>query len=136
MKPVTAVDGPGILATAADLAANSPPTPTPAPPAPGDPTPPAWNDARASAQALRAAQARQISGRRRLIDPSTCDREYSADEWEFMQAMQEYKHRSGRNFPTWSEVLEVLRALGYAKPFDCDDRHRPTPPPLRSAASA
>jgi hypothetical protein len=35
-----------------------------------------------------------------------------------MQAMQEYKKRSGRMFPTWSEVLEVLRELGYEKPAD------------------
>jgi hypothetical protein len=34
---------------------------------------------------------------------------------EFMMAMNEYKRRSGRMFPTWSEVLEVLRALGYEK---------------------
>jgi hypothetical protein len=33
-----------------------------------------------------------------------------------MLAMQEYKKRSGRMFPTWSEVLEVLQALGYHKP--------------------
>ncbi|SIO08067.1 hypothetical protein SAMN05444166_2348 [Singulisphaera sp. GP187] len=36
-------------------------------------------------------------------------------ESEFMQAMQEYKKRSGRMFPTWSEVLEVLQSLGYRK---------------------
>ena len=35
---------------------------------------------------------------------------------EFMQAMVEYKQQSGRMFPTWSEVLEVIKALGYAKP--------------------
>jgi hypothetical protein len=29
--------------------------------------------------------------------------------------MNEFKKRSGRNFPTWSEVLEVLRVLGYEK---------------------
>ena len=29
--------------------------------------------------------------------------------------MNEYKHSSGRMFPTWSEVLEVLRGLGYEK---------------------
>jgi hypothetical protein len=34
---------------------------------------------------------------------------------EFMMAMNEYKHSSGRMFPTWSEVLEVLRSLGYEK---------------------
>jgi hypothetical protein len=54
------------------------------------------------------------------VDPTTCERDYSAAEGEFMQAMQEYKQRSGRMFPTWSEVLEVLRGLGYEKPAgDC-----------------
>ncbi len=32
-----------------------------------------------------------------------------------MRAMDEYKRRSGRQFPTWSEVLEVLHSLGYRK---------------------
>lgn len=76
----------------------------------------AWTDRRATAQATRAANARNASGRRRFVDPTTCDRDYSLAEREFMEAMQEYKHRSGRMFPTWSEVLEVLRALGYEKP--------------------
>ena len=40
---------------------------------------------------------------------------YSTAELEFMQAMQEYKQSSGRMFPTWSEVLEVIRDLGYQK---------------------
>ncbi|MDB5349189.1 MAG: hypothetical protein JWN86_436 [Planctomycetota bacterium] len=75
-----------------------------------------WSDRRASAQALKAAQARHASGRRRFVDPATCEREYSIAEMEFMQAMQDYKYHSGRMFPTWSEVLEVLRALGYEKP--------------------
>lgn len=75
-----------------------------------------WSDRRATAQASRAASARSASGRRRLVDPATCDRDYSARELEFMQAMQEYKRSSGRMFPTWSEVLEVLQALGYRKP--------------------
>jgi len=30
-----------------------------------------------------------------------------------MTAMDDYKRRSGRQFPTWSEVLEVMRSLGY-----------------------
>ncbi len=74
-----------------------------------------WLDRKASAQALRAAQARQVSGRRRFVDPTTCDRDYSLAEMEFMQAMHDYKQSSGRMFPTWSEILEVLKALGYAK---------------------
>jgi hypothetical protein len=75
-----------------------------------------WTNRRASAQATRAANARQVSGRRRFVDPTTCERDYSPSEIEFMQAMQQYKQKSGRMFPTWSEVLEVLRSLGYEKP--------------------
>jgi len=84
--------------------------------APAPAGPEAWVDAKASARATKANLARKASGRRRNVDAATCDREYSAAEQEFMQAMQEYKHTSGRMFPTWSEVLEVLRDLGYAKP--------------------
>lgn len=53
--------------------------------------------------------------RRRQIDPTTCERDYQPDEVEFMKAMDDYKRRSGRQFPTWSEVLEVIRDLGYRK---------------------
>ncbi len=51
--------------------------------------------------------------RRRQIDPTTCERDYSDAEVEFMNAMDEYKRTSGRMFPTCSEVLEVIRDLGY-----------------------
>jgi len=51
--------------------------------------------------------------RRRQIDPTTCERDYSDEEVEFMNAMDEYKRTSGRMFPTCSEVLEVIRKLGY-----------------------
>jgi hypothetical protein len=43
------------------------------------------------------------------------DHDSSPAEAEFMTAMQAYKQSSGRMFPTWSEVLEVLRSLGYEK---------------------
>ena len=58
---------------------------------------------------------RRSQERRRQIDPTTCERDYKPDEIEFMTAMDDYKRRSGRPFPTWSEVLEVLRDLGYRK---------------------
>ena len=53
--------------------------------------------------------------RRRHIDPTTCDREYRADEIEFMRALEAYKRSSGRMFPTCSEILEVVRGLGYVR---------------------
>lgn len=53
--------------------------------------------------------------RRRQIDPTTCERDYSADEIEFMKALDDYKRASGRMFPTCSEILEVFKSLGYVK---------------------
>lgn len=57
----------------------------------------------------------ETTERRRKIDPTTCERDYSADEREFMRALDEYKRSSGRSFPTCSEILEVLRDLGYQR---------------------
>jgi hypothetical protein len=51
-----------------------------------------------------------------VASPVTHDRDGTAREMELMQAMHEYKQSSGRMFPTWSEVLEVLHGLGYWKP--------------------
>jgi hypothetical protein len=53
--------------------------------------------------------------RRRQVDPTTCERDYNDEEILFMKAMDQYKRDNRRPFPTWSEVLEVLRALGYRK---------------------
>lgn len=58
---------------------------------------------------------RAAARRRRQIDPTTCERDYSADEIEFMRALEDYKRRNGRMFPTCSEVLEVVRSLGYTR---------------------
>ena len=63
----------------------------------------------------RGMERRVKVSRRRQIDPTTCERDYSNDEVEFMSAMDDYKRRSGRMFPTCSEVLEVIRSLGYIK---------------------
>jgi hypothetical protein len=73
-----------------------------------------------------AVERRQIErrakvNRRRQIDPTTCERDYSPEEIEFMGALDAYKRRSGRMFPTCSEVLEVIKGLGYEK--------RPATPP-------
>jgi hypothetical protein len=57
----------------------------------------------------------ELGERRRQIDPTTCERDYSTDEIEFMKAMDQYKRENRRPFPTWSEVLEVLRAIGYRR---------------------
>src|ERR1700752_4062329 len=58
---------------------------------------------------------RQQGERRRQVDPTTCERDYNDDEIIFMKAMDQYKRANRRPFPTWSEGLEVLHALGYRK---------------------
>ena len=63
----------------------------------------------------RTIQRREKVNRRRQIDPTTCERDYTDAEVEFMHALDQYKRASGRMFPTCSEILEVLRALGYEK---------------------
>jgi hypothetical protein len=67
----------------------------------------------------RTTQRRKVQ-RRRQIDPTTCERDYSLEEIEFMQAMDAYKRSSGRMFPTCSEILEVVRNLGYVKTSDAE----------------
>ena len=68
-----------------------------------------------AAEASKPVVERRKKQRRRQIDPTTCERDYSELEVEFMQAMDEYKRSSGRMFPTCSEILEVLTHLGYRK---------------------
>jgi hypothetical protein len=74
----------------------------------------------------RKLQRREKVTRRRQIDPTTCEREYSDNEIEFMHALDRYKRSSGRMFPTCSEILEVIRDLGYAKVGDANPAQRDT----------
>src|SRR5438128_5619358 len=78
----------------------------------------------------RQGDRREQGERRRQVDPTTCERDYTDEEILFMKAMDQYKRDNRRPFPTWSEVLEVLRALGYRKVAD------PTPLPGYEAGAA
>ena len=42
---------------------------------------------------------------------------YSDDEREFLMAIDKYKRQERRPYPTWSEVLAVLKSLGYRKTY-------------------
>jgi len=63
----------------------------------------------------RQGPRREKVARRRQIDPTTCERDYTGEEIEFMQALEAYKVANGRMFPTCSEILEVIRKLGYVR---------------------
>jgi len=59
--------------------------------------------------------------RRQLVDPATCERNYDSAEIEFMQAVEQYKRTSGRKFPTCSEMLAVVRSLGYVRVLPAEE---------------
>ncbi len=59
---------------------------------------------------------RRGPGRRRSDDRRSAEEgEMNEDQFEFLQAMEEYKKVNDRPFPTWTEVLDVIHALGYRK---------------------
>ena len=59
---------------------------------------------------------RRGPGRRRSEDRRTAEEGQMSDEqFEFLMAINEYKRANARPFPTWTEVLEVIKALGYRK---------------------
>ncbi len=41
--------------------------------------------------------------------------ELNEEQFEFVMAIEEYKSLNNKPFPTWTEVLEVIRYLGYRK---------------------
>ncbi len=59
---------------------------------------------------------RRGPGRRRSEDRKSAEEGQMSDEqFEFVMAIDEYKRANSRPFPTWTEVLEVIKALGYRR---------------------
>lgn len=54
---------------------------------------------------------------KRLTDErkSAEEGQMSEEQFTFLTAIDEYKKKNSRPFPTWTEVLEVIKALGYRK---------------------
>jgi hypothetical protein len=58
-------------------------------------------------------------GRRRSDERKSAEEGQMSDEqFEFLMAIDEYKRKNTRPFPTWTEVLEVIKALGYRRVTD------------------
>ena len=59
---------------------------------------------------------RRGPGRRLTDERKAAEQGQMSDEqFEFLLAIDEYKSKNARPFPTWTEVLEVIKALGYRK---------------------
>ena len=78
----------------------------------------------AEAGAAPPADRRAKKDRRRRIDPTTFEKQYTTDEMEFMNAMQRFKECSGKNFPSHGDVLKVAVGLGYRYAIDESDPSR------------
>ena len=44
--------------------------------------------------------------------------EMNEEQFDFLMAIDQYKSANQRPFPTWTEVLEVIKAIGYRKVAD------------------
>ena len=59
---------------------------------------------------------RRGPGRRRSDQRRSAEEgELNEEQFEFVMAMDDYKRINKRPFPSWTEVLEVLKYLGYRK---------------------
>jgi hypothetical protein len=54
------------------------------------------------------------------------------DDTEFLLAIASYQKRFGRRYPTWLEVLNVLRCLGYRKVAEPVPIAGPQPPKAKA----
>ena len=51
----------------------------------------------------------------------------SAEELQFVKAIEKYKAKTGKTFLSWTEVLKILKDLGYKKvPTQRPATSRPT----------
>ncbi len=72
---------------------------------------------------------RRGPGRRRSEERKAAEEGQMSDEqFEFVMAIDEYKRANARPFPTWTEVLDLIKALGYRRVAD--------PQPLAESHSA
>ncbi|HEY7086620.1 MAG TPA: hypothetical protein VH518_00945 [Tepidisphaeraceae bacterium] len=59
---------------------------------------------------------RRGPGRRRSDERKAAEEgEMTAEQFEFVMAIETYKKVNKKMFPTWTEVLEVITQLGYLK---------------------
>jgi hypothetical protein len=62
---------------------------------------------------------RRGPGKRRSDDRKSAEEGQLTDEqFSFLMAVDEYKKLNNRPFPSWTEILDVIKALGYRKVAD------------------
>ena len=65
---------------------------------------------------------RRGPGHRRTEERRSAEEgEMTPEQFDFLMAIDRYKKENQRPFPTWTEVLEVITALGYRKVAEPQD---------------
>ena len=62
----------------------------------------------------RRGPGRRLSEERKAAEQG----QMSDEQFEFLLAIEEYKRKNSKRFPTWTEVFEVIKAMGYRKVAD------------------
>ncbi len=52
------------------------------------------------------------------LPPMPTESRNDGETLAFLQAIDAFKRKSGRNFPSWTEVLDIIHELGYRKATD------------------
>ena len=65
----------------------------------------------------KASAASAVSNRNpdKVDHPATSEMIYSDEEVAFMMAGEAWKAKTGRRYPSWSEVLKIAKEIGYTK---------------------
>ena len=59
---------------------------------------------------------RRGPGHRRTSERKAAEEgELTDEQFEFLMGIDTYKRENQRPFPTWTEVLEIIKALGYRR---------------------
>jgi hypothetical protein len=84
--------------------------------APDAAAPPASGSEPASTR-TSSRSAKRRSPKTPPVDPELLE----VERVEFLRAMDRYKRKTGKTFPSWTEVLDVLRSIGWSSPtrIDC-----------------
>jgi hypothetical protein len=73
---------------------------------------------------------RRGPGRRRSDERKSAEEgEMNVEQFEFVMAIETYKRLNRRLYPTWTEILEIVRQLGYRKILPRDIKLANVPEP-------
>ena len=65
---------------------------------------------------LLSLDRRRGPGRRRSDDRRAAEEGQMTDEqFEFIMAIDQYKKQNNKPFPSWTEILDILKTMGYRK---------------------